>query len=144
MSKHQGWGGGGGGSGLTILFLGVSERVHIKPTLISLWHSKGWFRSLHEIYCFAIPTCFSLFLPPDVCILCMGALSNMSIAECQAVCLVPCLVFFHELMKQEQYIFPHLSIPPQHPLPPFVLLSFSITLSIFCWSRGADRKVLCV
>lgn len=65
-----------------------------------------------KIYWFAILTCFSPFFSPDVCVLCMAARCNLTVAECRAVRLVPCLVFFHQLMKQEQYIFPHLSMPP--------------------------------
>lgn len=80
---------------------------------------------------------FTHFLPryPP---LCMAAPCNLTEEEYRAACLVPCHVFFYQLMKHEQYIFTHLSIPPHLLLLPcFLALR---TLSVF----RADGKMVCV
>ena len=92
---------------------------------------------LSEIYWFAIPTCFSWFFFPDVCMFCMAAFCNMAVAES----LVPCL--FHQLIKQNNTFY--LIYQRFHALssPPFSSPALFLHISIFCWGTGADGKVLC-
>lgn len=75
---------------------------------------------------------------PDVCILCMAAFCNLTVADCRRVCHVPCLVFIHQLMKTGTIHFP--SFINASPTPSTPLFS-RLALSIFCCSCGDDWKV---
>lgn len=97
------------------------------------------FRRWSKRYWFAIPTCFSAFFSKDVSVSCMAALCYLTAAECRAACLVACL--FSSAHETGTIHFSSF-ITASSLLP--LGLTFFITLSIFCWNYGADRKLLCV
>lgn len=122
-----------------------SDGNQLQNSSIRVWHLLSLQMSIvfsrqSKIYWFAILTCFSPFFSPDVCVLCMAARCNLTVAECGAVRLVPCLSSAHETGTIHFSSFinasPHPPLPPFSSLVLFLLNSLHLLLQPWSWQEG--------